>query len=412
MNNLLIENARVVTPASTGVARGSAMGRLRTIEKACVRVEDGVIHEVSASPLKPRGGETVLDASGRAVIPGFVDCHTHACWAGDRLDEWELKLKGSSYLDILRAGGGIMSTVRAVRAATEEELANGVRGRLGRFLRNGTTTVEIKSGYGLTTEDELKMLRACREAANGWPGTVALTALLGHAKDADQTDFVERTIHETLPAMHAEFPDVAVDAYCEGGAWSLEETERLLRAARGLGHPVRLHADQFTSLGGVGLAVGLGARSVDHLEATTESDAALLGASGTVGVGLPLCGMHLDGRYADLGRVINAGGAVAVATNCNPGSAPGYSLALAGAMAVRHCGLTWAEALTACTVNGAAVLGLNDRGAIVPGARGDFVVVDAEDERMLFYELGDGAIRSVVCGGRVVHDVTGQHESR
>ncbi|CAG0983908.1 imidazolonepropionase [Phycisphaerales bacterium] len=414
MNALRILNARVVTPAR-GPQRGEAIGQLKVLPQADVLIEDGVIKSVTprtdAVPATPQSSPArTIDAAGRVLMPAFVDCHTHACWAGSRLDEWEMRLRGATYQEIMAAGGGgglgagIMATVRAVRAASEVELAEGLEERLEEFLRGGTTTVEVKSGYGLTTRDEVKMLRAIARAAERWPGTVVLTALLGHAMDPhlDPHDFVRKTIHETLPTVHAEFPGIAVDAYLEKGAWSLDDTRKLLSAARGLGHPVRLHADQFTSMGGIPLAIELAAASVDHLEAGTPQELAALGASPVVGVGLPVCGLHLDGRYAHLRSVIDAGGAVAIATNCNPGSAPTTSMPLAAALAVRHPsthGLTPAEAITAITTNAAAVLGLNDRGTIESGLRADLVLLKHPDERMLTCELGGSPVAHVICGG-------------
>jgi imidazolonepropionase len=295
-----------------------------------------------------------------------------------------------------------MSTVRAVRAASQGELEALLKERLAQFLAGGTTTIEIKSGYGLTTPDELKMLRAIRAASIGWPGTVVLTALLGHAMDEDDPRQVERTISETLPAISAEFPGIAVDAFCESGAWSVEDTVALLEAARAAGHPVRVHADQFNSLGMTREAVRLKAVSVDHLEASTAGDIKALASSSTYGVVLPMCGLHLDGRYANARALVEAGGTVAIATNCNPGSAPSASMALAIGAAVRNCGLSPSEAIAATTVNPATLLGLNDRGTIAPGQRADLALLRHRDERMLAYEVGGNPVDAVICGGRVV----------
>lgn len=348
--------------------------------------------------------DRVIEASGRVLIPAFIDCHTHACWAGDRLDEWEMKRRGVAYLDILKAGGGIMSTVRAVRAASQQELASGLLARLDVMLREGTTTVEVKSGYGLSTADELKMLRAIRDAAARWPGTVVPTALLGHAIDGDPPAFVERTISETLPAVSAEFPGITIDAFCESGAWSTADTVRLFDRARELGHTIRVHADQFNPLGMLNEAIRLGAASVDHLEASTSEGLAALAASDSIGVGLPVCGFHVDGRYANLRALIDAGGAAAIATNVNPGSAPCSSMPMAIALAVRHCGLTVPEAIAACTVNAAAVLGLRDRGfiAAAPSARADLVLLRHTDVRQLAYEFGGNPVDVVICNGKVI----------
>jgi imidazolonepropionase len=412
-SRLVIRNARVLTLAGPRQRRREGMRDLGVMARADVIVEGGLITGLPAAggtPAPPAAETEVIDAAGRVLMPGFVDCHTHACWAGDRLDEWEMRRRGASYLEILKAGGGIMSTVRAVRAASEEELARLLRDRLAAMLRCGTTTAEVKSGYGLSAADELKMLRAVAvtqrrsDAATQLPG-VSSTALLGHAIDGDVPQFVERTISKTLPEVSREFPGIPVDAFCEQGAWSLEDTVRLLARAKELGHPVRVHADQFNSLGIVRDAIRLGAVSVDHLEATTAEDAAALGRSETFGVILPACGFHVDGRYASGRKLIDPGVKLAVATNYNPGSAPTPSMPMAIALAVRHCGLDPAEAIIACTLHGAEVLGLSDRGQIAPGQRADLILLRHTDERMLAYEFGESPVDVVIRAGEVVHRV-------
>lgn len=401
--NLLIRNARILTLAvapDSGPRRGKALGELGVIPHGEVLVTDGRIAAVGAKVEAPVDAEAI-DANGRVLMPGFVDCHTHACWAGDRLDEWEQKLRGVPYLEVLKRGGGIHTTVRAVREATQKQLASGLRDRLGLMLREGTTTVEVKSGYGLTTEAELKMLRAIRRAAAEWPGTVAATALLGHAFEDNLDDYARMVVKEMLPEIAREFPDIAVDVFCEQGAWSVEACVKLLEKAR-KHHPIRVHADQFTSLGMVPEAIRMFARSVDHLEASTKKDLVALASSATMGVILPATGFHTDQRYARAGFFVDQGGAVALATNCNPGSAPTHSMPFAIALAVRHCGLSPAEAIAAGTVNAAAVLGLADRGRIEPGLRADLILLHHKDERQLAYELGGNPVDVVICGGQRV----------
>jgi imidazolonepropionase len=402
MSTLVIDNARVVTPDARSA------GWLRVLPRARVVVNDGSIRDITASTGAMPAGATVIDAAGRVLLPGFVDCHTHACWAGDRLDEWEMKRGGMSYLEILARGGGIMSTVRAVRAASEDDLATTLLDRLQRMLREGTTTVEVKSGYGLTTHDELKMLRAIRRAAASWAGSVAMTALLGHAIDASMQSaeaFVEQTINEALPAVSREFPGIAIDAYCETAAWSVRDCTRLFEAARALGHPVRVHTDQFNSLGMVREATRLGAVSVDHLEASSADTLAAIARSKLAAVLLPCAGFHTDGRYARGGELVSAGISperLAIATNCNPGSAPCHSMAMAIALATRFCGLSPPQAMHAATAGGAHVLGLTDRGRIEVGMRADLVLLYHRDERLLAYEFGSGQVDVVIANGRVV----------
>lgn len=400
--SLLIRNARVVTLAEGArPRRGKALSELAVLPKADVLVEGKEIVGVGPSISTLRPVDTEIDARGRVLMPAFVDSHTHAIWAGSRLDEWQRMVGGEPYLEILKAGGGIMSTVRAVRTAPEDELVENLLFRLDAMLREGTTTVEVKSGYGLSTEAELKMLRAIKRAAQRWPGTVVPTAMIGHALDKERPDFVETTINDTLPAISAEFPGITIDAFCEAAAWSVADTVRLLEGAAARGHPVRVHADQFHSLGMLREAVRLGALSVDHLEASSAADLEFLAASNTFGVILPVCGLHTDGRYAKVRTFVDRGGALAIATNCNPGSAPCASMALPIALASRFCGITPAEAVAAATVNSAALLGFDDRGTIGRGQRADLILLRHTDERHLAYELGGNPVEVVVCGGKV-----------
>ncbi|GAB4554072.1 MAG: imidazolonepropionase [Phycisphaerales bacterium] len=386
----LVHNARVVT-----------MDQDRVIERGGV-VFNGVLTDVFAGDAPDGRYDRTVDARGRVLMPAFVDAHTHACWGGDRLDEFDMKLKGATYLELLEAGGGIMSTVRATRAASEDELTQRLLERLDVMLREGTTTVEVKSGYGLTTDDELKMLRAIARAAERWPGTVVPTALIAHAIDPDEPGFVERTITETLPAVHEAFPGIAIDAYCEQGAWSFDDTVRLFERAMTLGHTCRVHTDQFNELGMTRWAVEHGAVSVDHLEATSPEELARVACSETFGVMLPCSGFQVDGRYADGRAFLDHGGRLVIATNCNPGSAPTSSMPFAIALSTRHLRITAHEALRACTLNAARLLGLDDRGVIREGARAELILLRHTDERMLGYEFGGNPVDAVWCGGERV----------
>jgi len=388
--SLLIRHARLLPGAGLGPPfRGS------------LRVRGEHISELAAN-LSPEPGERVLEAGGRVLLPGLVDAHTHAVFAGDRLDEFELRQQGKTYLEILAAGGGILSTVRAVRAASEEHLAESLGERLRVMLEQGTTSVEVKSGYGLSTEGELKMLRAIRRAAQSFPGTVVPTAMLGHALDPDQPHFLDRVLEETLPAVHAEFPGIAIDAFCERGAFSVADCRRLLERARALGHPVRLHTDQFTALGGLELALELGALSVDHLEATSREGLERLARSPTFGVLLPVSGFHTDDRYADARTLLDAGGKLVLASNYNPGTSPCSSLPFVIGLALRKLRLRVPEAIQACTQTAAALLGLGDRGTLAVGARADLILLRHQDERLLGYELGGNPVDRVIVAGREI----------
>ena len=398
--SLLIRNARILTLGhGTRPRRGKEFADLGIIPAGEVLVSDGKIAAVGPKVEAPSDAE-IIDALGRVLMPGFVDCHTHACWAGDRLDEWEMKLRGVPYLEILKKGGGIHSTVKAVREATQKQLAASLRERLGAMLREGTTTVEVKSGYGLSTEAEMKMLRAIRRAAAEWPGTVVATALLGHAFEGDLDEYTRMVVKDMLPEVSKEFPDIAVDAYCEEGAWSVDACVKFFEKAR-KHHPIRVHADQFNSLGMIPEAVRMHARSVDHLEASTKKDLIALAQSPTLGVILPGTGLHTDQRFMRSRLFIEQGGALALATNCNPGTSPTHSIPLAIALAVRFCGLSPAEAIVAATVNAAAVLNLSDRGTVAPGQRADLVLLHHKDERALAYELGGNPVATVICDGTV-----------
>jgi imidazolonepropionase len=324
------------------------------------------------------------------------------------LSEWEQRLAGAGYLELLSGGGGIMSTVRAVRASNQQTLTESLLQRLSAMLHHGTTTVEVKSGYGLDTENELKMLRAISDAARLWPGTVLPTACIGHAKDPDDPDPVGRTVRETLPEISDEFPGIVIDAYCEQSAWSVSECVALFEKAIELGHPVRVHTDQFSSMGMVDEALRLGALSVDHLEASSPQVLQRIGYAGLHAVILPCSGFHVDGRYADGRTLLDAGAKVVVATNCNPGSAPCVSLPMAMALAVRYCGLTCEEALRAVTCVSASLMGFTDRGRIEPGMRADLILLDSDDERVLAHDFGGNPVSAVMAGGRwVCHEKMG-----
>lgn len=386
---LWIENACVVGHGARPPFRGHVCLEGERIRDVC--------DEPRAGP-----GDDRIDAGGRVLMPGFVDAHTHALFAGDRLDEFELRRQGKSYLEILAAGGGIFSTVRAVRAASRAELEAGLSERLAHLLAEGTTSVEVKSGYGLSTHDELEMLRAIAGAARAFPGAVVPTALLGHALDPDEPHFVERVVQETLPAVHAEFPGITVDAFCEQGAWSPGDCRRLLERARELGHPLRLHTDQFHAIGGLELALELGARSVDHLEATGPEGLGAVARSSTFGVMLPVSGFHTDQRFAAGRAFLDLGGKLVLASNYNPGSAPSSSMPFVIALGVRALGLSALEAIEATTRTAAALLGLTDRGSLDPGARADVILLRHRDPRLLAYELGGNPVERVWVAGREV----------
>ncbi len=385
--------------APEGPRRGRWLRDLGVVSEGWLAIESGRIAGLGTGSPPACDGQ-VLDAGGRVVMPSFVDCHTHACWAGERYDEFALRVAGRSYLEILEAGGGIMSTVRAVRAAREQALADNLRHRLHQMRRLGTGACEVKSGYGLSTEAELKMLRVIAAVAEASAAPIVPTFLGAHAIDEAVPDFVDRTIDETLPAVAAAHPGIACDAYCERGAWSLEQCVRFFDRAIALGLPVRVHLDQFNALGLLEWAIEHGARTVDHLEASTPQGLDRLAASDTIAVVLPASGFSLDDRYADARRLVDAGGAVAIASNFNPGSAPGPSMPFAIALACRRLRLQPAEAIVAATVNAAHALGLERScGQLARGMRADLQILDSTDERSLGCEFaGPGPLTRCLGG--------------
>ena len=383
---------------SASPLRGAALADVDVVEDAFVLCAAGRIEAVGRMRELHADGEVEeIDGRGLCAIPGLVDCHTHACFAGDRVEEFSLRSGGASYEELHAAGGGILSTVRATRAAGEDELHAAVRRHRGWMLRDGTTTFEAKSGYGLDRDTELASLRAI--AAEGGISTyLGAHAVPPEFGEAD--GYVDFVIADVLPeaAQLAE----AADVFLEEGAFNLAQARRYLEAARDLGLALRLHADQFTEAGGIGLAVELGARSVDHLEATGEQGIRTLAESGVTAVLLPASALFLDRPMPPGRALVDAGAAVALATDFNPGSAFCESLPLVCSLACTKLRLSPAEALAACTVNAAHVLGRADRkGRLAAGLDADLVLLDAPDWRYLAYHLGGDVVAAVLQGGRV-----------
>ena len=397
---LIRDLAQIATPAGREAPlRGAALGQVDVRDDAYVLCSGGRIESVGwMRDLGSLDGDVEeLDGRGLAAVPGLVDCHTHACFAGDRVEEFSLRAGGASYEELHAAGGGIFSTVRATREAGEDGLRDAVRRHRGWMLRSGTTTFEAKSGYGLDRETELASLRAIR-AERGIP-----TFLGAHAVPPDHADadaYVDFLIDEVLPeaAGIAE----AADVFLERGVFDVVQGRRYLEAARTHGLALRLHADQFTEAGGIELAVELGARSVDHLEATGDDGVAVVARSDVTAVLLPASALFLSRPMPPARALVDAGAAVALATDFNPGSAFCESLPIVCSLACTQLGLSPAEALSACTVNAAHVLGRAEaKGRIAPAHDADLVLVDAPDWRHLAYHLGGDVIAAVVQGGQV-----------
>lgn len=382
--------------------------RAQVFERGAIVTRDGRIEWIGPEADLPGGirPQRMVELAGRWVTPGLVDCHTHLVFAGQRAAEFARRTSGSSYAEIAREGGGILSTVRATRSASEDELVAQSAARLAALLAEGVTTVEIKSGYGLELETEARMLRAARRLAATHPATVSVSLLAAHALPPEfagrADDYVDRVCREWLPQLR---PLVdAVDAYCEDIAFSASQCDRLFAAARACGLPVRLHAEQLSNVGGSEVAARHGALSCDHLEHATEADAAALARAGTVAVLLPVAFYALAERQLPpIDALRRHRVPMAVATDCNPGSAPGTSLLLAMNMARRLFGLTSEEVLLGVTRNAARALALaGQRGSLAAGHAADFAVwsIDAPDE--LGYWVGFNPCSMVVKDGAIV----------
>jgi imidazolonepropionase len=352
--------------------------------------------------------EEVHDLAGAWVTPGLIDCHTHLVFAGTRAGEYAERLRGVSYEQIARGGGGILSTVRAVRAASEQQLFEESAPRLAALMAEGVTTVEIKSGYGLTLADEAKMLRVARALGRAFPVTVRTTLLAAHTVPPEYrgraAEYVELIAAEWLPALLAEGLVDALDVFCENIAFSVAQAERLFSAAEALGVPVKMHAEQLSNIGGTLMAARHGALSCDHLEYAGAPEAAALAAPGPVAVLLPVAFYCLAAdRPPPTALLRECGAAIAVASDCNPGSAPGASLLTAMSMATRLLGLTAEEALLGTTRHAARALGLQgERGTLTAGAAADFVVWNIRSPEELGYWIGFNPRRTVVRAAEVL----------
>jgi len=415
---MLLHSASQLVTLSGGPQRGDALGRLGIIENGAALIQDGKIIATghNADLLAAHPEEERLDASGCAVLPGFVDPHTHVAWVGDRAAEFDMKMAGAKYLDILAAGGGILSTVRKTRAASIEQIMEETRPRLQRMFSHGTTTAEIKTGYGLDTETELKLLQAILALDAEGPLELVPTFLGAHAfppefKD-DPQGYTNLLCQEMLPAVHAwwtaqhglkEPPLPWVDVFCENKAFNLEQSRRILERAKELGFPLKIHADEFDNLGGASLAVELGASSADHLVKTSPADISSLGNSDTVAVSLPCTPFGLaETEYTPAKEILAANGILALATDCNPGTAWNESMQFVIALACRMLKLTPAQAIAASTINAAHAIRRGDRiGSIDAGRQADLLILSVPDYRMLGYRFGTNLVRTVIKRGHV-----------
>ncbi|HVJ08949.1 MAG TPA: imidazolonepropionase [Acidisarcina sp.] len=404
--DLLVKGiSQLVTPEGPGPKHGRAMGELKTTEGAAIAIAAGRVLWTGRTCDWAGEAARTVDAGNRAVVPGLIDPHTHAVWAGDRLADFDARTSGASYESILAAGGGIRSTIRATAKASREELVALAKPRIDVLLRSGATCIEVKSGYGFTAASEIAMLEAIGELARITPARIVPTLLIHipPAEAANRARYVAEVREELIPEAAKRRLATAVDVFVEREAWHVEEAELMLRAAEERGLRTKLHSEQFHCIGGLELGIRKGALSVDHLEACGPEQLAALARSRTIATILPGVSLHLGLPAAPGHKLIDAGAAVAVGTDLNPGSSPLFSMAAALALAVRLNGLTAREALVAGTVNAASALGLMDAGRIEAGAQADFLILQASDWRELVYAMGTNTVREVwIKGERIV----------
>jgi imidazolonepropionase len=413
MAGQLYRNAKIFSPLDKKIPRaGRAQGELAYFPKGALLVVDGLIVEAGNENevLKiARGADELqeVDCGGRCMIPGFVDPHTHMCFAALREEEFALRIAGTPYLEILRQGGGILSSVKAVAGAGDEELYNNTLLHIYRALSLGTTTLEIKSGYGLDTENELKMLRVIGKIATDTPLDIVATFLGAHAipeqykKNSD--DFITLLVDEMLPQVKKQGIARFCDVFCETGVFSIEQSRRLLKAAQAMGLGVKIHADEVNDLGGAGLAADLGACSADHLLAASEINIKTMAKAGVIATLLPATAYSLRKDYAKARLMIENNVPVALATDCNPGSSFTESMQFVIGLAVLNMQMTPAEALTGATLNSAYAINMADRvGSLEKGKQADFLLLEGDSPVILAYHAGVSSVASVYKKGREI----------
>lgn len=418
MSDLIIHSAsQLVTVAGDGPKRGAAQGELGILENGALLARAGQIVAVGNTPdiLAAAAPDTrLMDASGKVVLPGFVDAHTHVVFAGDRAAEFELRLQGATYLELLKAGGGIMNTVRATRAAPLAQILAETRGRLARMLAHGTTTAEAKTGYGLDTATELKLLDAIAALQQSQPLELVPTFIGAHAIPAEYAGradaFVDLVVEEMLAAAHAwaqQTPPntpLFCDVFCDDGAFDLAQSRRILERARALGFPLKIHADEFANLGGAALAAELGAVSADHLMVTRRGEMQQMAERGVIAVLLPGTTFGLGKHDFANGRAfVKENVPVALGSDLNPGTSWCESMPMIIAIATRYEGLSAAQALVAATLNAAYATGVGSRvGSLQPGKQADVLVANVSDYRYLAYQYGTNPIATVIKRGEIV----------
>ena len=415
--DLLIHSASQLLTLAGGPQRGGELGQLGIIEDGAIAIVGNRIEAIGESDeLRSKfEAEETIHAVGRVVMPGFVDPHTHLIWAGDRAAEFEARASGATYMEILAQGGGILSTVQQTRETETSALILQAGQRLSRMLRHGTTTAEAKTGYGLELETELRILKAILKLDERGPIELAPTFLPAHAvpSELEADAYIDAICDEMLPALvkwwgerHNDAGLPFVDVFCEEGAFDLAQSRRVLSAAQDLGFPLKIHADEFASLGGVALAVELGAVSADHLVHTPADEIQSLGESKTVAIGLPATPFGLgETDYTPASEFLEANGLFALATDLNPGTAWCESPQFVIALATRYMSLSPAQAIAACTINAAAAIGRQDViGSLEPGKQADLLILEVDSYRHLGYRFGTNLVQRVVKKGKVAVD--------
>jgi imidazolonepropionase len=416
---MLIHSAAQLLTLAGRPQRGDKLGDLGIIAHGAVLVQDGLIQAVGPTDelLAAYPHEPQLDVTHRVVMPGLVDPHTHVIWSGDRAAEFEMRLEGKTYLEVLEAGGGILSTVRAAREAHTNDLLKQTKDRLWRMFHHGTTTVEAKTGYGLEMDTELRLLDVLLALDEEGPWDLTPTFLGAHAiapeYEGDPDGYTEDICRLMLPTLKqwwqahaAERRLPFVDVFCETGAFNLDQSRSILETAKILGFPLKIHADEFDNLGGTSLAVELGAVSADHLVATSQKDIKALAKSDTVAVSLPGTPFGLaEGKYTPAREILAGGGILALASDLNPGTSWCESMQMVIAIACRYMRLTPAQAIAAATINAAAAINRADQiGSIEVGKQADLLVLDVPDYRHLGYRYGTNLVHTVIKKG-VVYEV-------
>ncbi len=415
---MLIHSASQVVTVSGAPQRGARLGTLNIVNNGAVLFRDGIILAVGDSDemQKKYSQEENFSADHCAILPGLIDPHTHLVWSGDRAEEFEMRLEGKSYMEIMAAGGGIQSTVNATRGKAKGALYNETLLRARSIFRHGTTTAEAKSGYGLDLDTECKQLEVVMELNQTGPLEIAPTFLGAHMIPRDFKDkpqqYVALVCKKILPEVktwwHEKYPSHPlpfVDVFCEDGAFNLEQSRQILKSAADLGYPLKVHADEFKNLGGTALAVEMGAVSADHLVKTSKEDIEALAASNTVAVSLPCTPFGLaEAEYSPVREMINAGCTIAIASDMNPGTAWCGNMQFVMALACRYMNMTPAQALAAATINAAAAIKREDKvGSIEPGKQADMIILSVPDYRQISYRFAINQVNTIIKKG-VIHN--------